>query len=54
MQRRRLLLMMAAMDESDDEVRPTGPKDKPEAAFSWEDHMRRLSPKDFKARYRLD
>ena len=54
MQRRRLLLMMSATDESEDEVRPTGPKDKPVAAFSWEDHMRRLSPKDFKARYRLD
>ena len=33
---------------------PRGKKRKPLTHFSWEDHLHRLSPRDFKARYRLD
>jgi hypothetical protein len=33
---------------------PRGKKRKPLSFFSWTDHLHRLSPRDFKARYRID
>jgi hypothetical protein len=33
---------------------PQGKKRKPFSFFSWTDHLYRLSPRDFKLRYRLD
>ena len=33
---------------------PRGKKRKPLSYFSWTDHLHRLSPREFKARYRLD
>ena len=33
---------------------PQGKKRRPRSFFSWRDHLHRLSPRDFKLRYRLD
>ena len=47
--------MVATMLTQDkDQAKGYGCKTKPASHFSWADHMNRLSPSDFKLRYRLD
>ena len=50
--RRRRLAAAAAIRRQ--KSGPRGPKRKPFSHFSWTDHLHRLSPRDFKLRYRVD
>ena len=60
-QRRRLAAVRVALRmkrRAEPEVRqasgPRGPKRRPLSLFDWDDHLQRLSPREFKLRYRLD
>ena len=50
-QRRRVTAALAALLGGQG---PQGKKRREESTFSWEDHLARLTPKEFKQRYRLD